>query len=446
MNILGVIAEFNPFHNGHKYLLDTAKKQCQADYTIVVMSGNFTQRGEPAIYDKFVRTRWALMCGADLVIELPVISATASAGDFALGGVAQLLSTGVVTHLAFGCENPDLDRLMHIAKILSREPEGYQKQLKDGLKNGLSWPDARSRALCSYTAHADAGKPSDPGFASGSATKPQVHPNTDKPPVPDMLRQSNNILALEYLTALKKLDAAITPVPVARIHAGYHDTTLDTPICSATALRLAITGKTDPKDYLCHFPREIADHVKNICLHTPPMDAGDFSSMLAYRLHCLTGLAGGLCGDIKLTDISDVDKFLADRITNQLNEFTGFLQFADHLKHRSYTRTRISRALLHTLLNITREDSQAFTDLNGCGYLRILGFRKTAAPLLSKIKSQALVPMITRPQHYRKLLDNDRARRLFALDVSASDIYRLAWNIKAGQTAEHEFRQKLILF
>ncbi len=444
MNILGVIAEFNPFHNGHKYLLETAKKQCQADYTIVVMSGNFTQRGEPAIYDKFIRTRWALMCGADLVIELPVVSATASAGDFALGGVAQLFSSGVVTHLAFGCENPDLSKLMRMAEIFGKEPEGYKKHLKAGLKAGLAWPDARSRAMIRYTsdediagqAYANLAGQADADFARQEDADSARHTDTAS-----MLRQSNNILALEYLMALHRLGAHITPVPVARIHSGYHDITLDTPICSATALRLAITGQKAPEDYLGHFPGEIAKNARQTCLDTPPITADDFSSMLAWRLHHLTGSAPG---DTKLTDISDVDRFLADRITNQLNTFTGFSDFADQLKHRSYTRTRISRALLHVILDITRQDSQAFTELGGCGYLRILGFRQTAAPLLSEIKKQAAVPMITRPQHYAKLLEDSRARRLFALDVSSSDIYRLAWNIKAKQAADHEFLRPLI--
>lgn len=421
MNILGVIAEFNPFHNGHQYLLKTAKQQCQADYTIVVMSGNFTQRGEPAIYDKFIRARWALMCGADLVMELPVCAATASAGDFALGGVAQLMATGVVTHLGFGCESAGMDALRYLASVLSNEPEDYRALLKDGLKAGQSWPSARSRALQQYLATQQSQDASQQGAASLSPA--------------DILRHPNNILALEYMMALEQLGAPITPLPVLRIHAGYHDTRLDRPICSATALRGAILGGQPVNGYVGHFPADIAVDARHICETVPPLHAGDFSAQLSYAL----------LNAPSLTHYMDMDQFLADRIGNQLGGFTDYDSFVDDLCHRSYTRTRIQRALLHVMLDITREDRQTLTSLGGCGYMRVLGFKKTAAPLLKAIKQHGTVPMITRPAKAAQVISDARALRLLSRDIHASDVYRLAWNIRAKQPSAHEFCRKLVV-
>lgn len=444
MNILGVIAEFNPFHNGHQYLLKTAKQQCQADYTIVVMSGDFTQRGEPAIYDKFIRARWALLCGADLVLELPVCAATASAGDFALGGVAQLMATGVVTHLGFGCESADMETLRHLASILSQEPQDYRALLKDGLKAGHSWPSARSLALEQYLKMQQDQTPARQEQTMVPQSKAATPPNQSAAAAlpdaavaspADFLRHPNNILALEYMMALEQSGASIKPLPVLRIHAGYHDMSLDRPVCSATALRNAIFSDRPFDSYVGHFPAEITTDARLINETVPPICAGDFSAQLSYAL----------LNAPSLTSYMDMDQFLADRISNQLGSFTGYDSFVDSLCHRSYTRTRIQRALLHVMLDITREDRQILTDLCGCGYMRVLGFRKSAAPLLTAIKRHGTVPMLTRPAKAARVLSDTRALRLLSRDIHASDIYRLAFNIRAGQPSAHEFCRKLMV-
>ena len=437
MNVLGIIAEFNPIHNGHHHLLITAKEQCKADYTIVVMSGNFTQRGEPAIYDKFTRTRLALAAGADLVIEIPVAAATSSARDFARTGVALLAATGVVTHLAFGCENADLPLLLKLSGLLLEEPVPYKKALKDALRQGFSWPAARSRAVM-QTLH---------------LLSPD--PETNKNILPDdFLKQPNTILALEYLMALKSHEAAggrtITPLPIQRIHAGYHDTTLDTPVCSATALRRAILGHVDKPAYFAQFPRMLQDDIRQIIDNHTPMTANDFSQSMVYRLLTLS--------KEELTGFLDMDEDLSRRISGRLNAFTGLESFCDSLTTRAYTRTRISRALLHTLLDIKTTDQSALEALGYAPYLRILGFRRKAAPLLSQIKENAHIPMITRPAAVRMPSSlwksgkgehtqshTSAALRLLSLDIRASHIYRMGCNIKSGIPGTHEFRQKLII-
>ena len=148
MKVTGIIAEYNPFHNGHKYQIEEAKKN--SDYVIVAMSGDFTQRGEPAICDKYLRANMALMCGADLVLELPVSYATSDAKRFAMGGVSLLSSIGVVDELSFGIE-PGCDELIfRLASFLSDSPASYQAELRDNLKSGLSYPSARASALGKY--------------------------------------------------------------------------------------------------------------------------------------------------------------------------------------------------------------------------------------------------------------------------------------------------------
>lgn len=442
MNVLGVIAEFNPIHNGHRYLLKKARTECRADYTIVVMSGNFTQRGEPAIYDKFIRTRLALDCGADLVLEITTVAATSSARDFARTGVALLASSGVVSHLAFGCENADLALLYKLSAILSEEPGAYKKAFKEALKSGFSWPAARSQALLKL-----------------------IEPENES--LSEFLKQPNNILALEYLMALNSPDipgiSGITPVPVERIHSGYHDKSLDTPVCSATALRCAILGGQSRQDYIVQFPKEIRGNIRHILDTHVPMAADDFSHAMIGRLLSLP--------EERLTDYLDIDEYLSHRIHHQKGQFTGFSSFCELVRTRAYTRTRISRALLHTLLDIKKSDQAALAKTCYAPYLRILGFRKETAPLLSHIKKKALAPIITRPAlvqkslqtalepEQQKLLATDlaakmqpqkgsftqAAARLFSLDVYAADIYRSMHNIKSGQAGVHEFQQKIVI-
>lgn len=439
MNVLGVIAEFNPFHRGHHYLLSTAARECHADYTIVVMSGNFTQRGEPAIYDKFIRTRLALECGADLVLEMPVAAAAASAQDFARCGVALLSATGVVTHLSFGCENDDLPLLQDLAGLLAREPAAYKDSLKDGLKNGASWPAARSQALVSLLCGKD---------GAGRFMPPSGANNISEEILTAFLKQPNNILALEYLMALQSPQLPgsrqITPLPIRRVHAGYHDQSLEAPICSASALRHGILGGLPPENYLTKFPDLIQPQMRRLIAAKIPMEANDFSQALGYRLLTLP--------EGTLTTYLDVDEDLSRRIENQRNDFTGFEPFCDLLCTRTYTRTRLSRALMHILLGIEASHRAALIQTCYAPYLRILGFRRASAPLLSAIKAAAFSPIITRPalamrqpQTLWPALQGQAAHRLFSLDVQASDIYRSVYSVKSGQAGVHEFQQKIVI-
>ena len=210
MKIVGLITEYNPFHNGHLYHIKESLRVTGADAAVVVMSGDYVQRGTPAIMPKRIRAEMALMCGAGAVFELPVCYATGSAELFALGAVSLLESLGIVDSICFGSECDDLPSMEQLAELLLEEPEAYQILLKDYLKQGMSFPRARQEAILSYT--------EDPRFA-------------------EILRNPNNILGIEYLKAIKKIGSRMEPYTIARRGAQYHDEELDSDYSSATAIR-----------------------------------------------------------------------------------------------------------------------------------------------------------------------------------------------------------------
>ena len=211
MKVAGIIAEYNPFHNGHAYHIEEVRKKTGADYIIAIMSGNFVQRGGPAIVDKYTRTKMALLGGADLVIELPVVAATASAETFARCGVAILNSIGVVTHLGFGCETDDLELLHALANLFVEEPKEYQELLSSYLKEGLSYPAARAKAAGEYFQKFVADTSITNRNSTHNVYADGIIDNTLN--IEATLNNPNNILAIEYLKALKQINSTIKPCP-----------------------------------------------------------------------------------------------------------------------------------------------------------------------------------------------------------------------------------------
>lgn len=242
MKVTGIIAEYNPFHNGHKYHIEKAKELTGADYVIVVMSGNFTQRGIPAFTDKYTRTRMALSCGADLVLELPLYYAAGSAEYFATGAVSLLDRLGVVDSLCFGSECGNIDALMHVASVLYNEPDSYKKLLQDALKSGQNYPAARHNALLQYLSM----QPSERDAVNGNAIDCDTvacAAITDVTDYEQILSSPNNILGIEYCKALLKLNSSITPYTIRREGGGYNDDTLSAVNSSALAIRTALSSK-----------------------------------------------------------------------------------------------------------------------------------------------------------------------------------------------------------
>ena len=406
MKVVGIIAEYNPFHNGHKYQIEELKKRTGADYCIVVMSGNFLQRGVPALCSKYERARMALSCGTDLVLELPTLWATSSAELFAKGGVQVLANTGVVTHLGFGAETDDLVLLKTISSILKNEPEDYTIALRKELRMGVSFPMARKQALLETLSAYDTAY------------------------LEEVLNSPNNILAIEYLKALPE---NITPVLVQRKGAGYHDTSLYTELPSASAIRQAIFSNSSLENAM---PEEAYDILADCINRNAIVEPSDISDIMGYRLLSLP--------DYEYTQYADCSQELANTIKNSLVNYQDFTSFCQEIKSKNYTYTRISRTLLHILLGIKNQDVTLGQQEGYAPYLRILGFRKDASELLSAIKKEAQSPLISKVADYTSYF-NGHQNFMMELDLKASAIYQQILTTKKGQSPANDYIRQIIV-
>lgn len=436
MTVNGIIAEYNPFHNGHLHQLRESLRLTGADYTIVVMSGNFVQRGAPALSHMHLRAEAALRCGADLVIELPVLYAAASAEYFAAGAVALLDKLGVVTHLCFGSECGSAAALNRLACTLAEEPAQYRSTLRQLLKEGVPYPDARCRAL-------------------GSLLPSDLPENWET-----LLSSPNNLLGMEYLRALLKRSSPIVPITVKRLGAGYHETAYGTApgspdalwacgdsaaasegnaplcLCSALAIRQALEKGEDMTALASCMPPESASLLLAQLEKRPFLHKDAFSSILYYKL--LTERKSGY------EKYLDVSPDLSERIKKQLGGFTGFEAFCQLIKTKNMAYARISRCLLHILLDIEKEHMALGKSLDYSPYARVLGFRKDAQPLLAAVKKHSSIPLITKLTHGQRSLPED-AGRLLELDIRAAEIYNGVFWGGTGLPAPSEFSTPLVL-
>ena len=395
MKIVGLIAEYNPFHNGHQYHIEKAKELTGADAVIVVMSGNFVQRGTPAIMPKHLRTQMALKAGASLVLELPVCYATGTAEQFAYGAVSILNSLGCVDAICFGSECGNINVLNELAEILCDEPNEYKEALQKHMRNGLSFPLARHKAI------------------------EELYPSQN---YADILEQPNNILGIEYVKALYRLNSKMKPYTVQRISSQYHDVDLQENFSSATALRQTIANGNFA-DLYGQIPSNSMAILKDNYQTRYPIFANDFSLLLKYRLLNETKSS--------LTKYADVSEELANRISNQLNNFVSFEQFCELLKTKEVTYSRISRALFHILLGVKKTD---YTDIQ---YARVLGFRKDDSDVLTEIKNKANIPLVTKiTQQRNSLLD---------IDIYASNLYESVITNKFKISFINEYEQPIVI-
>lgn len=413
MKTVGIIAEYNPLHNGHQYQMQKAKQLSSADFVIIAMSGDFVQRGEPAIYDKYTRTHMALNAGADLVLEIPACFAAASAEDFASCAVSLLSRIGVVDTLCFGSECGNAEPLLSAANLLAQESENYQVSLKNKLANGLSFPKARAEVLTKLLSE---------------ESKCSFDWNT-------LLSSPNNILGIEYCKALLRQNSRIQPMTIQRSGLGYHDTQIseqETCFASASAIR---------KAYFEGNQSAVQKQMPHISMEMEyPIFPDDVSMLFNYRLLSLSQ------SGTDLTDFSDVSRELCERIKNQLLDFQSFTERIQSLKTRQYTYTRISRALLHILLGITCQDMQQFRSNGYAGYVRILGFKKQALPLMSEMKRKSQIPLISKVANAEKLLkEHSAAWQQFQYDLHAAHIYQMLQQQKYGIQKKNEFTQPVII-
>ena len=411
MKTVGLITEYNPFHNGHAYHIEKAKMLTGADRVIVVMSGDFVQRGAPAVMPKHLRTESALLSGASLIIELPVCFATGSAEYFAQGSISLLNQLGCIDSICFGSECGDLHLLKEIAQILADEPIEYQAALKQALKEGASFPAARQEALNIYS---------------------------DK--YSEILASPNNILGIEYLKALAKIHSKMEPFTIKRIGAGYHDMDINGQFSSATAIRSDIYQLVDVNSSSESLPlTHIQTQVPSSCHELMkknyqtryPVKADDFSLLLKAKL--LSETAGSL------SHYLDMSSELANRILRLRNDYLSFEQFCDLLKTKELTRSRISRSFIHVLLGITNDWLTAMKA--PAPYARILGFRRDHADLLGILKRTSDIPLITSPA--RAVL-TDKAYQMLELDIYASDLYESVITDLYGTPFHNELTKQII--
>lgn len=405
MKVVGIIAEYNPFHNGHAYQIAKIKEELQADYIVIAMSGNFVQRGTLSITDKYSRADMALSCGADVVFELPTLWSTASAEYFAKAGVSLFKNTKTIDTLCFGAECEDLNALSSIANLLSTEDETYRNALSAFLSNGDSFPRARAKALkqCLSLEGLD-----------------------------EILSHPNNILAIEYLKALK--DSSISPYIIRRNGDDYHSKETSSLNASATAIRESL--KANKINEIASFlPKEAHKILKENFENHQILFDDDISQILGYAL---------LTKQNELENYADCNRELSDKIKKCLNSYKNFHSFCETLKTKEVTYSRIRRALLHIVLGHTKQDYETYKQLEFVPYLRLLGFKKEATEVLSSIKENTTIPIISKVANASELLDKE-AYALFEKDLFAAELYNQFMYTKNNISIQNDYVHPLII-
>ena len=435
MKIAAVIAEYNPFHNGHLYQLNTIREKLGADRIIVVMSGNFTQRGIPAMIDKFDRCRMALENGADVVFELPVYYATGSAEFFAQGAVSLLDKLGVVDFLHFGSEDGNLDTLLSCAKILANEPASFKESLNAYLREGISFPTAQARALTEeFVKH------------NTAATNPHD--------LQQSIALPNNTLGIEYIKALLQRNSLIQPMTLKREGNQYHELKIaDEQFASANAIRAFLSDITNssklsesatmnplPDMYLTiqnQLPKSVYDYFVDKT-HQEFLFSDDFSTILYYRL--LSILHSGK----ELGEYYDVNEQMNDIFAKNLPQFTTLSDFCLTCKSKHLTYNRIHRCLTHILLDLKQEQIQEYKANDYSTYARLLGFSEKGKDVLKAIKANSSIPVITKLPKAMKELNNPYVLSSLKADIHASQLYYMLQGQKYGHIAQNEFTREII--
>lgn len=423
MNIVGLITEYNPFHKGHEYHIKKAKELTGADACVVIMSGNYVQRGTPAFMDKHTRTAIALEHGADLVFELPVPFSCASAEYFATAAVTLLHKMGVITHICFGAECDDIDKLKNIAAVLadakSDNIHPVNLYIKENVKSGMSYASARSNAVAKYLSD---------DYAS-------------------LLDTPNNILALEYLKALKLLHSDIVPVAITRTKASYHDNEANDRLYSASSVRAALMSNVTTDDS-CDVLNELysfSDEYRLTLGKTAPITEDDFSNILCEKLLslCLSDIT-----DNALTEYMGVDRDLANRIANRdiLLKHTVFSDLTEALKTKNIAYTSVSRALLAVILGITSADVEAYINNGISSYIRLLGFRKNSSAILNDIKkigALTIIGQLSEMSGNNTLTEHDK--KMLSHSIYCDELYNMIVRYKYKCDFPNEYKRKIII-
>lgn len=396
MKVLGIISEYNPFHKGHMYHLEESRKVTNADFVVSVMSGNFVQRGEPAMADKWLRAKAAVESGVDLVIELPFVFACNSAEYFAYGGVSILDGLGCVDYISFGSENGNIQELMELAKLLVEEPEDLKKALKKHLDAGVSYAKAWENAL-------------EENYVKNAST---------------ILRGPNNILALEYLKVLLKTYSTMEPITIPRIGTHHNSEEIGEGYSSATALRKKYydQGSLDGLDEF--MPDSSFKNYARIKESVNIQLKDLFPVVTAEILKASRN---------ELRNILSVTEGLENKIKNEIRNAEDMGELIEKINSKRYANTKIQRMLVHILANLDKDSMQHIMD-NRIIYARILAMNDNGARLLKTIKKErcAKIPVITNIN--KDLKDDSIEWTALNYDILATDLYNLSSgnNLYAG--------------
>ena len=403
--VVGIIAEYNPFHNGHIYHIQSTKEKTGADFVIAIMTGNFTQRGSTSVVNKWEKTKMALNGGVDLVIELPTVYSISSAENFASGAIKILDKLGIVDTISFGMEASDISDLNNIANVLYSEPQEYKDILKYELKKGESYPKARENALMVYL--------------------------NDIKRYGGILKGSNNILSIEYLKALKKYKSNIIPVGIKREKVYYNSTKIIDEYASATGIRSLLLG-----NQIEEIRKVVPGTTFNILLNNlregnAVLDLTAFGSEIIYKLRIMTVK--------EIANLPDVSEGLENLIKETANKTNNLIELINGIKSKRYTQTRLQRILLCALLGITKKDVELSKKI--VPYVRVLGCSDNGKMLLSQINNK--VKVITSVKKFENVNKNKKLARLLEIDKQATNIYTLAY--KRNSKANLDYTKGLIL-
>ncbi|MCM1082768.1 MAG: nucleotidyltransferase family protein [Clostridium sp.] len=415
MKTAAIIAEYNPFHNGHSYQLSEIRERLNPDYIIALMGGNFLQRGHAAMWDKYERAKIACENGIDAVLELPFPYATGSAHDFAMGAVSILNKLGCIDYLAFGAETFDITLLSHIADILGNEPVEFKALFKKLLSEGISYPAARQKALAQY-------------LMDDTITKVMSLPN--------------NILAIEYLRALKTTNSKITPVLIKRTCDNYHDETITGEISSATAIRRLIKQS----DFNYDMYDKLSGDVSEVTLATLKKLHNVAAPVFTYDLAPF--IQQCLLLETSNDNICDLTKEMLNKLI-KLDPASSYDEIICFLKSKEITASRISRVLVHILLNYTENDRDTFASEEYGYYANLLAFREASSEILKCMATAGEIPIITKKaDFYSKLLKHPHinsiaAKRMWELDTKATRLYNCMVFNRYGTRLPNDFNVNL---
>lgn len=428
MNVLGIVVEYNPFHNGHIYHIEKSKAVTGCDAVVCVMSGNFIQRGEPAIINKFARAEIALKNGVDLVLELPLPFASSSAETFGFGAVKILDGIGIVDCISFGSEHGETAALEHIADILVKEPSEYKSELKKQLASGLAYPVCRQNALKRYF---ETRPPEASGTVLSSASG-----------FTSVLETSNNILGIEYLKALIRLNSPVKPYTIKRVSNQYNSSEMTGTISSATAIRNSIytSREVENSQVSGQISQAVPRHSQLVIENEfsngrGPVDLKAFESIILAMLRQMK--------PEELNRLPDVTEGLEYRIKSAAENSGTIEDLISGITTKRYPQTRIQRILTSLLTGITKSDMEQFMEYGGPQYARVLGFNQTGRELLSRMKKNSCLPVITKFSDY-KISCNSLLARMVEIESRAADIYVLGYKNPVFRKAGQEFTNNII--